>query len=60
MVEILFARGLVRMLFATETFAMVRQINSRGPRYYSLDPHYPRLGSKHAGSMCRVFWHPET
>lgn len=26
-VEILFARGLVRVLFATETFAMVRSIS---------------------------------
>lgn len=34
-VEILFARGLVKVLFATETFAMVSQVLILGSEYAS-------------------------
>ena len=58
-VELLFARGLVKVLVATETFAMVRSsLASRRPAPpYSLAV-YPVylvvLGCEYAGEMCRV------
>jgi len=49
MVELLFARGLVKVLFATETFAMVCD------RGVSL-----RIGCEYACEDGGVFWDTET
>jgi hypothetical protein len=55
-VEILFARGLVKVLFATETFAMVPfiplSINLNALFIYQL------IGSQHANEMCSLLRYP--
>lgn len=60
MVELLFARGLVKVLFATETFAMVRP----SPRSLSASSRAlltlsQRAGCQHAGQVRRVLGHPQ-
>ena len=54
-VEILFARGLVKVLFATETFAMVVILNPCSVRpIYSLP-----LGCQYASKICGLLWNPQ-
>lgn len=48
-VEILFARGLVKILFATETFAMVCETYLKYPVSYHV-----YTGCEYAGTMCRI------
>ncbi len=50
-VEILFARGLVKVLFATETFAMVK----RSLAYYCHRAH-PPPGCQHASKIGSLLW----
>ncbi len=55
LVEILFSRGLVKVLFATETFAMVRPFD----RYDEDFPTFP-LGRKYASQVCGFFHDSQT
>lgn len=52
-VELLFARGLVKVLFATETFAMVCRLNI----HICTRTEHLMSGSKHARQMRRLFTH---
>jgi antiviral helicase SKI2 len=52
-VEILFARGLVKILFATETFAMVSSSS------LAFDDAHQFSGGQHACSMCRFLAYPQ-
>jgi hypothetical protein len=54
MVEILFARGLVKVLFATETFAMVSKARVLFLAKYSLGE---KLGCEYASENSRVLWY---
>lgn len=54
--ELLFARGLVKVLFATETFAMV--LVTLCPGKYDVDTAF--IGSEYARTMRRLFSYPET
>lgn len=59
LVEILFARGLVKILFATETFAMVSHYDLRS--LLCLDTVRTLLaGRQYARQMRRIFGHSKT